>query len=43
MPNKRTEQTTRKILSKIEKSNLADAEFQTLVVRMLSDLKENFN
>lgn len=43
MPNKRTEQTSRKILSKIETSNLSDAEFKTLVIRMLSDLKENFN
>ena len=37
------EQTPEKELKKIEISNLSDAEFKTLVIRMLSELSENLN
>ena len=37
--NKRPE----KELSKMEISNLLDAEFKTLVIRMLNELSENIN
>ena len=30
-------------LNKMETRNLPDAEFKTLVIRMLNDLSENFN
>ena len=32
-----------KELNKMETSNLLDAEFKTLVIRMLNELSENFN
>ena len=35
--------TPEKELNKMETSNLPDAEFKTLVIRMLDDLSENFN
>ena len=34
-PNERTEQTPEKELNKMDISNLSDAEFKTLVIRML--------
>ena len=40
---KERNKTPGKELSKIEKSNLPDAEFKTLVIRMLSDLTEDLN
>ena len=36
-------QTPEKELNKMEISNLSDAEFKTLVVRMFKELSENFN
>ena len=42
-PNKTTDQTSEKELNKMEISNLSDAEFKTLVIRMLKDLSEDFN
>ena len=33
---------TEKELNKVETSNLLDAEFKTLVIRMLNELRENF-
>ena len=38
-PNK----TPEKELNKIETSNLLDAEFKTLVIRMLKELREDLN
>ena len=38
-PNK----TPGKELNKMETSNLPDAEFKTLVIRMFNDLSKNFN
>ena len=35
--------TPGKELNKMEISNLSDAEFKTLVVRMFKELSENFN
>ena len=35
--------TPEKVLNKMEISDLSDAEFKTLVIRMLDDLSENFN
>ena len=40
--NKRTEQTLKKELNKREISNLPDAEFKTLVIRMIKEFSENF-
>ena len=40
---KQQNKTPEKELNKMETSNLLDAEFKTLVTRMLSDLSENFN
>ena len=34
-PNERTDQNSRKRTNKMEISNLSDAEFKTLVIRML--------
>ena len=36
-------QTPEKELNKMETRKLLDAEFKTLVIRMLSELSENFN
>ena len=38
---KEQNKTPEKELSKMEKSNLSDAEFKTLVIRMLKDLSED--
>ena len=35
--------TPEKELNKMETSNLSDAEFKTLVIRMLKELSEDFN
>ena len=35
--------TPEKDLNKMDTSNLLDAEFKTLVIRMLNELGENFN
>ena len=35
--------TLEKELNKMETSNLLDAEFKTLVIRILSEFSENFN
>ena len=35
--------TPEKELNKMEKINLSDAEFKTLVIRMLKELSENLN
>ena len=35
--------TPEKELNKMEISNLSDAEFKTLVIRMLKELNEDFN
>ena len=35
--------TPEKELNKMEMSNLSDAEFKTLVIRMLKDLSEDFS
>ena len=44
MPQMKEENTTaEKELNKMETSNLLQAEFKTLVIRMLSELSENFN
>ena len=42
-PNERTDQTPEKQLNKTEISNLSDAEFKTLVKRMLKELSENLS
>ena len=40
---KEQNKTPEKELKKMETSNQTDAEFKTLVIRMLTDLSENFN
>ena len=35
--------TPEKELNQVEISNLSDAEFKTLVIKMLNELSENFN
>ena len=35
--------TPKKELNKLDISNLSDAEFKTLVIRMLKELSEDFN
>ena len=40
---KEQNKTPEKELNKMETSNLLDGEFKTLVIRMLSELSENFN
>ena len=42
-PNGRTEQTPERGLKEIEITNLSDAEFKTLVIRMLKELIEYGN
>ena len=36
-------ETQKKELNKMEISNLSDAQFKTLVIRMLKELRENLN
>ena len=40
---KEQNKTPGKELNKMETSNLPDAEFKTLVIRMFNDLSKNFN
>ena len=40
---KKQVKTPEKELNEMEISNLSDAEFKTLVIRMLNDLSENFS
>ena len=40
---KQQNKTPEKELNKMETSNLLNAEFRTLVIKMLSELSENFN
>ena len=40
---KEQNKTPGKVLNKMEISKLLDAEFKTLVIRMLKELSENFN
>ena len=40
---KEQNKTSEKELNKMETSNLLDAEFKTLVIRMLNELSETFN
>ena len=40
---KEQNRTSVKELNKMETSDLADAEFETLIIRMLDDLNENSN
>ena len=42
-PNERTDQNSRKELNEIEISSLSDAEFKTLVIRMLKELSEDLS
>ena len=35
--------TPEKLLNKMETSNLLDAEFKTLIIKMLKELSENLN
>ena len=42
-PNKRTKQNSKKELNKMGISNLSDAEFKTLVIRMLKELSEDLS
>ena len=42
-PNERTDQTPEKELNEMEISNLSDAEFKALVIRMLKELCEDLN
>ena len=42
-PNKRIDKNSRKILNKREMSNLSDAQFKTLVIRMLKEISEDLN
>ena len=42
-PNKRMIKTPKKELNRMEICNLSDAEFKTLVIRMLKELNENLN
>ena len=41
--NERTDQNSRKRTKKMQISNLSDAEFKTLVIRMLKELSEDLN
>ena len=41
--NERIDQNSRKKVSKMKASNLPDAEFKTLVIRMLEELSEDLN
>ena len=40
---KKQNKTPEKKLNKMEKSNLSDAKFKTLVIRMLKELSEDLN
>ena len=40
---KEQNKTTEKEINKMETSNLPEAEFKTLVLRMLNELSDNFN
>ena len=40
-PNERTDQNSRKRTNKMEISNVTDAEFKTLVIRMFKELSED--
>ena len=42
-PNERTDQNSRKRTKQKGISNLSDAEFNTLVIRMLKELSEDLN
>ena len=42
-PNERTDQNSRKELNKMETSYLSDAEFKTLVIKMLKGLSEDLS
>ena len=42
-PNGRTDHKSRKTLNEMVISNLSDAEFKTLVIRMLKELSEDLN
>ena len=42
-PNERTDQTPEKQLNKMEISNLSDAEFKTLFIRILKELSEDLS
>ena len=42
-PNERTDQTPEKELNKVEVNDLSDAEFKTLVIRMLKELTGHFS
>ena len=42
-PNERTEKTPEKELNEMEINNLSDAEFKTLVIRMLKELGEDLS
>ena len=42
-PNERTEQNSEKELNKMEISNLSDAEFKILFIRMLKELSEDLS
>ena len=44
-PNERRDQNSRKkkIINEMEISNLSDAQFKTLVIRMLKELSEDLN
>ena len=42
-PSETTEQNSRKRTKQNKKSNLLNAEFKTLVIRMLKELRENLN
>ena len=42
-PNEKTTKFQKKELNKRETNNLLEVEFKTLVIRMLSELRENIN
>ena len=42
-PNERTDQNSRKRANKMDTSNLSNAEFKTLVIRMLKELSEDLS
>ena len=42
-PPKKQNKTPEKELNKMEKGNLSDAEFKTLVIKMLKELSEDYN
>ena len=42
-PNERTDETPKRELNEMEISNLSDAEFKILVIRMLKELSEDCN